>query len=160
MIGTVLLALLSNESRKHREDGGKEESMIWRSIKMSYVDYYGSPKLSTCFASRFCFETSKLSVSQCNEQLLNASSPHGIFTTQFETLATEFTKPTIHDLADFGTKGFIYRRNIFHLVFLRLNEAIKRLCFVAAAYQASNKSNAQPGRSFKFFQWRHPRNSC
>ncbi|KAN0073244.1 hypothetical protein V8E54_008464 [Elaphomyces granulatus] len=44
---------------------------------------------------------------------------------EFEALATEFTKPTKRDLADFRSKSSIYRRNIFYRVFLRLSEVAK-----------------------------------
>ncbi|KAE8138564.1 hypothetical protein BDV38DRAFT_281870 [Aspergillus pseudotamarii] len=42
---------------------------------------------------------------------------------EFEHLAADLTGPSEQDLADFGLKRSIYRRNPFHLVFVRLYEA-------------------------------------
>ena len=50
---------------------------------------------------------------------------HANLQAEFEALATEFTKPTKRDLADFRSKSSIYRRNIFYRVFLRLSEVAK-----------------------------------
>ena len=43
---------------------------------------------------------------------------------EFENLATEFSKPTTHDLENFATERFTYRLNSFHSVFLRLSDVI------------------------------------
>ncbi|KAJ9394871.1 hypothetical protein DTO282F9_8175 [Paecilomyces variotii] len=44
---------------------------------------------------------------------------------EFETLHAEFIEPTEDDLANFSSTRSIYRRNSFHSVFARLNEAMR-----------------------------------